>query len=61
MCHGHVDLRYIEREVQDRLRASKPAASVHQDEDVTVPPGLIGGIPGLVARLRSWLPRRRIA
>ena len=59
MCHGHVDLKYVEREVQERLRAAKPAASLSQDDDVTVPPGLIGGLPGLVARLRALLPRRR--
>ncbi len=59
MCHGHVDLRTIEREVQDRLRAGKPAVRMSQDDDVTVPPGLIGGVPGLVARLRALLPGRR--
>ncbi|GEM_PF-1771860 len=59
MCHGHVDLRTIEREAQDRLRAVKPAVSMSRDDDVTVPPGLIGGFPGLVARLRTLLPRRR--
>jgi hypothetical protein len=47
MCHGHVDLRVIEREVQDRLRAAKPVASVEAEADVTVPPGLIGGLPGI--------------
>jgi len=59
MCHGNVDLRTIEREVQDRLRAVKPAVPMSQDDDVTVPPGLIGGFPALVARLRTLLPRRR--
>jgi hypothetical protein len=58
MCHGHVDLRTIEREVQDRLRAAKPVTIKAQDEDITVPPGLIGGIPGLFARLRTFWPRR---
>jgi hypothetical protein len=61
MCHGHVDLRTIEREVQDRLRAAKPTMPMSQDDDVTVPPGLIGGFPGLLARLRALLPRRRSA
>ena len=59
MCHGHVDLRTIEREVQDRLRAAKPTMPMSQDDDVTVPPGLIGGFPGLLERLRALLPRRR--
>jgi hypothetical protein len=59
MCHGHVDLRTIEREVQDRLRAAKLTMPMSQDDDVTVPPGLIGGFPGLLARLRALLPRRR--
>lgn len=61
MCHGHVDLRTIEREVQDRLRAAKPRARETQDENVTVPPGLVGGLPGLVARLRAALRGLRIA
>jgi hypothetical protein len=39
MCHGHVDLRTIEREVQDRLRAAKPVAHPgRRTDDVTVPP-----------------------
>jgi hypothetical protein len=60
MCHGHVDLRVIEREVQDRLRAAKPVASVEAEEDVTVPPGLIGGLPGIIARRPArLLPSRR--
>lgn len=61
MCHGHVDPKFIEREVQDRMRAATPVARDAQDQDDTVPPGLIGGLPGLVARLRNWLPRGRIA
>ncbi len=59
MCHGHVDLKYIEREVQDRLRAAKPVAREVEDEEITVPPGLIGGLPGLVARVRALFARRR--
>jgi hypothetical protein len=59
MCHGHVDLRVIEREVQDRLRAAKPVASFEEEADVTVPPGLIGGLPGIIARLRALVPSRR--
>ena len=58
MCHGHVDLRTIEREVQDRLRAAGPVIRDVEDEPITVPPDLIGGIPGLLARLRALLPRR---
>jgi hypothetical protein len=38
MCHGHVDLRTIEREVQDRLRAASPVAGTTGDEPITVPP-----------------------
>jgi hypothetical protein len=37
MCHGHVDLRTIEREVQDRLRAAKPVHPSKEEADVTVP------------------------
>lgn len=58
MCHGHVDLRTIEREVQDRLRAAGSVKRDAAEEDVAVPPGLIGGVPGLLARLRALLPRR---
>ena len=59
MCHGHVDLKYIEREVRDRLNAAQAAPkAVADDDDVTVPPGLIGGLPGLVARLRCLLKGR---
>jgi hypothetical protein len=58
MCHGHVDLRTIEREVQERLRAASPVIRDAGDEPITVPPDLIGGIPGLLARLRALLPRR---
>jgi hypothetical protein len=61
MCHGHVDLKFIEREVQDRLRAATTLARDDTNEDVTVPPGLIGGLPGLVARLRALMPGRRTA
>lgn len=59
MCHGHVDLRTIEREVQDRLRAAKPVVRKAEDERNPVPPGLIGGLPGVFARLSALLPRRR--
>ena len=38
MCHGHVDLKYIEREVQDRLRTAKPVTREVEDEEITVPP-----------------------
>jgi hypothetical protein len=59
MCHGHVDLRTIEREVQDRLRAAKPVARETAEGETAMPPGLIGGLPGVLARLRAVLPRRR--
>lgn len=61
MCHGHVDLRIIEREVRDRLHAPRPVATDAQDATVTVPPHLIGGLPGLVARLRALFRRRSAA
>lgn len=57
MCHGHVDLRIIEREVRERLHAPRPMAMDTQDAAVTVPPHLIGGVPGLVARLRALFRR----
>jgi hypothetical protein len=62
MCHGHVDLRTVEREVQERLRAVKPSLSAVRQDDEVCPPGLIGGLPGLLARLRPLLaPLRRAA
>lgn len=63
MCHGHIDLKYIERDVQDRLASVKPVSETAVDDDVTVPPGLIGGLPGLLALLRAAWPklRRRMA
>jgi len=48
MCHGHVDLRTIEREVRDRVRAVKPGtmpAAARSDE----------ASPGL--RALAWLRR----
>jgi hypothetical protein len=45
--------------VRFRTACARPARSSRDaGEDVTVPPDLIGGIPGLLARLRALLPRR---
>ncbi len=56
MCYGHVDLKFVEREIQDRVQAAQVAtASETDDRDVSVPPGLIGGLPGVWARLRHRL------
>jgi hypothetical protein len=46
MCHGHVDLRSSNVRFRTACARRNPQHRDDQDEDVTVPPGLIGGIPG---------------
>jgi len=55
MCHGHVDLRTIEREVQDRLRSAAPKTASNDEEAVTLPPSLTPGWRGVVARAQAAL------
>jgi hypothetical protein len=59
MCHGHVDLRTIEREVQDRLRAVKPAVTPSGDEADSLPPMRVPGWLGRLARTGAALASLR--
>lgn len=61
MCHGHVDAKTLERETMDRLRAARPVARSETPADDGPPPELIGGLAGVVARLRAALRTRRTA
>lgn len=55
MCYGHVDLRTIEREVHDRLRATAPKMAAKEDASVTLPPSLTPGLRGVFARVQAAL------
>lgn len=59
MCYGHVDTKVLEREVQDRLRAAAPLNV--PDVALGLPPELIGGWRGVLARVAAQLRRLRSA
>lgn len=52
MCHGHVDVKTLEREAMERLRAARPVAVAETAVGDGPPPELTGGLAGVVARLR---------
>jgi hypothetical protein len=55
MCHGHVSMTVLEREVQDRVRAARPALAASEGERATPPRpafGWRGALARLVARIR---------
>lgn len=53
MCHAAVDAKTLEREAMDRLRAARPAPVAESRPEDGPPPELIGGLAGVVARLRA--------
>ncbi|MEX3016272.1 hypothetical protein [Gymnodinialimonas hymeniacidonis] len=54
MCYGHVNVKVLEREVQDRLRAAHTVGNLAPEcEPQAMPPELIGGFRGLWARMRA--------
>lgn len=61
MCHGHVDAKTLERETMDRLRAARPVARSETPAEDGPPPELIGGLAGVVARLRAAFRTGRTA
>jgi hypothetical protein len=61
MCYGHVDAKTLERETMDRLRAARPVARSETSAEDGPPPELIGGLAGVVARLRVALRALRMA
>jgi hypothetical protein len=65
MCHGHVDVKLLEREALERLRATQPRRAQAATQTGGPPPELMGGLAGGVARLRhalgAMLARLRIA
>lgn len=60
MCHGHIDPKTLMREAEDRYRIAQPASDETRasDRPTEIPPELIGGLKGVIARLRARLPRR---
>jgi hypothetical protein len=59
MCYGQVDAKTLEREAMDRLRAAQHATRTEAPAEDGVPPELMGGVAGVLARLRAAiLPRR---
>jgi hypothetical protein len=59
MCYGHVDVKVLEREAQERLRGAAPLSA--PEMSVGLPPELIGGWRGVWARFAMTLRRLRPA
>jgi hypothetical protein len=59
MCYGHVDAKTLERETMDRLRAAQPATRPEKAAEDGPPPELMGGLAGVVARVRRVLQAGR--
>lgn len=55
MCHGHVDLKTMEREVQERLRASVASTNRSDATCPGLPPELVGGLRGAMLRIGRML------
>jgi hypothetical protein len=60
MCHAFVDAKTLERETLERLRATRPALKGETPASDGPPPELMGGIAGVLARLRAVFRHGRL-
>lgn len=54
MCHAQLDPRLLMQDAEERYRAARPLSPSVDDRDAaTIPPELIGGLRGVVARMMA--------
>jgi hypothetical protein len=58
MCHAQLDPKLLMQDAERRYRAAQPASVTAETQDgATIPPDLMGGVRGIVARLMARLAR----